>query len=277
MEILPKIFDSLKRRLISVIGPASTSSQSEVTVGGVTLPLETANPHEAAYLREPRGTVDFAVASKLNLEGKRVLDIGANIGLTALYYLEHGATCVDAVEPIAKLAGRIRRLNSPNIVVHQYAISDKSGVAEIHLSDRHNQGHSLSDQWPKLFPDVFSTGRREMIETTTLDKLFPEHQFDFVKIDVEGSEEKLVLGASDFFSRNSNCVVQIELYDQEFERVNPILMKFFANCRRIAHRNGEAFLVDPSSNAIETFLHDEVSPPNYIYASHLPPKMRQLD
>lgn len=57
----------------------------------------------------------------------------------------------------------------------------------------------------------------------------PEH-IDFIKIDVEGYEEMVLQGAADTLRRN-HPVLMIEIFDENYSRVNTYLYSIGYRCR----------------------------------------------
>jgi FkbM family methyltransferase len=269
--------NKIAHRVLSTVKCWTHRRSAFVMIADTKLDLDLKSSHERSYLVAPRATVDYAVAKALPLAGKRVLDLGANIGLTALYYLECGAASVDAVEPVPQLATRIRNLGTDKIVLHELAISDSIGTQVLHLSDKHNQGHSLSDQWPKLFPEVFAQSRKTEVTTTTLDAHFAGKTFDFIKIDVEGVELQVIRGGIGFFEANKASVLQIELYRDRFAEADQILHEIYPVRKRIIYSGGVALLVAIDSPALTRFKDEEINPPNYLYCAEVPAGIKVLD
>ena len=95
---------------------------------------------------------------------------------------------------------------------HRAGLSDRNGAQAIFLSKAHNQGNSfsahLAEEWPWIFGRSPVT---EMVRVARADDYFgPSVGFDFMKIDVEGSEAALLDGATDILSRHRPRAVQIE-------------------------------------------------------------------
>lgn len=118
-----------------------------------------------------------------------VVDIGANIGAFSLYAAQH-ASIVYAVEPepnnLQALKNNIALNKLNNITVVPFGISDRNDTAVI--SDM-GGGSTIKDD------GIFGTE----IELITLDALFANYNIknvDVLKIDVEGSELEIILGAS---------------------------------------------------------------------------------
>jgi FkbM family methyltransferase len=122
--------------------------------------------------------------------GGVVIDIGANIGTFSIYAANFGAT-VYSIEPEPHNLEALKRnieINKMQDKVYPcpYAISDYKGTAVIHDS---GGGSSIKDD------GVFGAE----VEVMPLDNFFQLYHIndvDVLKIDVEGSEVEIILGAS---------------------------------------------------------------------------------
>lgn len=123
-------------------------------------------------------------------KGGVVIDLGANIGTFSIYAAHFGAI-VYAVEPEPHNREALEKnilLNNMNNKIHilPYAISDYKGTAVINDS---GGGSTIKDD------GIFGTE----VEVMSLDNLFALYHIenvDVLKIDVEGAELEIVLGAS---------------------------------------------------------------------------------
>jgi FkbM family methyltransferase len=127
--------------------------------------------------------------TRLNLGGV-VIDIGANIGSFSLYAAYHGAT-VYAIEPephnLEALKKNIKLNNKEDSVyVCPYAISDYKGTAVI--SDE-GGGATIVD-------DGIFGAEVEVMPLNNFFDLYHIKEVDVLKIDVEGAEPEIILGAS---------------------------------------------------------------------------------
>lgn len=125
---------------------------------------------------------------KLNLSGKRCLDIGAHVGIWTKR-LAADFDQVIAFEPLAKHIECHKKNTEEcdNVTLHEVALSDESITTEM-TTRKFNSGMST------LLPNKkLKDGYKLTVKTKTLDSFnFPK--IDFIKMDVEGYEEKVIAG-----------------------------------------------------------------------------------
>jgi len=140
-------------------------------------------------------------------KGMTVLDIGAHIGyytlLAANLVGENGR--VFAFEPyphnFAVLEKNVTINGYKNVVLIQKAVSDKCGHINLFLSE-YGTLHSLSNQVGK---------KSIVVEAVTLDEfLGKDCKVDVIKVDVEGAEMLVLLGADRLIRTNGNLKVFTE-------------------------------------------------------------------
>lgn len=126
----------------------------------------------------------------------KVVVIGAQIGVyTVLAAKKAHRGKVYSYEPFSEsfalLKENVALNNLKNVRVFNMAVSGSPGKNILYVSQSNTGAHSL-------FPDP---GKRKVeVKTTTLDKVISENKLkaiDLLKIDVEGSEYEIILGASD--------------------------------------------------------------------------------
>jgi len=132
-----------------------------------------------------------------------IFDIGANLGNTSEAFSDLGGTVI-AVEPdvINLNCLRARFSSEKNITIVPMAISDTVANETIYLQDNGDALHTLSDKWKDYLEsdndrwrDALTFSKKRSIQTTTLEELIRKYGIPyFIKIDVEGYEEKVISG-----------------------------------------------------------------------------------
>lgn len=135
-------------------------------------------------------------------------DVGANYG----YYTSLAGKIitkgeVHSFEPNPKVYSCLKKLKRDNFFLNNLAISDTQEDTSLYISDRGSGKGSLN----KLKP-----GNKQMqIKTTTLDNYLKNRKIpNIIKIDVEGSEEKLIAGGLDTLKKFNGSLI-IELWGGE--------------------------------------------------------------
>jgi FkbM family methyltransferase len=123
------------------------------------------------------------------LKGREVVDVGANVGDTALYFILHGARKVIAVEPLPNVAKYIEENAALN------GVSDKVRVVSAALSSK---PASVPCDYDVLLSGGFSTLKGEglcVAPSVTLGALLNMVDDPYLfKMDCEGCEAEVVLG-----------------------------------------------------------------------------------
>ena len=125
----------------------------------------------------------------------QILDVGANIGCTSILFSDLGQQVV-SFEPLARtydlLQKNISLSKKNNIKTLPLALGDENKNAEIYFSDTNRSTAFVLDRTSR------DDGKTALIKVRCLDDLFPEigiDRFDFMKIDVEGYELRVLKGA----------------------------------------------------------------------------------
>lgn len=151
------------------------------------------------------------------------VDVGANIGffsiLTGVLYNEQ--VVVVACEPdpnnIKQLLANIKLNNLCNLNVLECAISDHIGEVRFFQNLANSGGSALWN--PDLFPDnkkSMEIPSTIITKVTTLSDIIKnlEHQkIRLIKIDTEGAEQKVLLGAEDFLQPQNITYIIAELHE----------------------------------------------------------------
>jgi FkbM family methyltransferase len=198
-------------------GPRSVS----IGVGDVTLHLDMTNPAERllyyaptnlllSYIRSPL----FSIMSRLAVPNGVFVDIGANLGLYSLLARRLGfKTLLFEPEPThyAFLSRNEEVIGTPV----PCALSDQTGTAEFFVSGETNPGSS-SLVMPEGGWSQSEYERTISVRLCTLDNALNELDVDptsirLLKIDVEGNEERTVLGMTNYLAGRAPAPIWCEV------------------------------------------------------------------
>lgn len=142
--------------------------------------------------------------------GMRVIDIGANYGLYALSLAKKVGNTgrIWAFEPTPSvaqcLATSIKNNALTNITLIDKALSDHCGQAEL-LLNPNSENNCLSPHF-----ESHEQATYQPIELVTLDSCWIQGQWgkiDFIKLDAEGEEEKIIRSSSQILNTNSPLIM----------------------------------------------------------------------
>ena len=142
-----------------------------------------------------------------------VLDVGANIGTTTLAFAEKVPFGrVHAFEPSSEmrdvLLTNIALCGFKNILIHPFGLSDSLDRGRLQLAMAGNPGSAY----------FISDNKTAEVELRILDEVLDsDEHIDFVKIDVEGYEYRVLLGGSRLISRYEPILV-VEMNQTALER-----------------------------------------------------------
>jgi FkbM family methyltransferase len=154
---------------------------------------------------DPETNGEYALIRLLNGRFSHFLDVGFNEGQVSAF--------VGQLNPDVGIVGFEPNPKLPtlptNYPIKRIALSDENAdTADFYVHSTNSGVSSLSVR-TGLNPSFRDGFQHEKVQTVTLDTiaqdLFPDPQVDsafMMKIDVEGSEAKVLRGASDFLSRN---------------------------------------------------------------------------
>ncbi len=123
-----------------------------------------------------------------------IVDVGANIGNHAIY-LAAGAKEVHCFEPnpraIERLELNIRLSNASNVVVHRFGLSDADGIGQFYDNSSGNLGRS---GFNRTFAERYTITHLPVFSGDEAISRVGMHHIDYIKIDVEGDELKVLRG-----------------------------------------------------------------------------------
>ncbi len=222
---------------------------------------------ERAYYFERqynRQSIDSIIAKTFMEKGDVVADIGANIGFTALTYLEVGASKVHAFEPEHEMYERLSEHQSDELICYRYALSDKAGEAELLVSTEHPQGSTLNHSMVDVFPYVYKNAPTQKVKIQRLDQILDFASF--IKIDTEGNELDVLKGMTKLLSSDRKPrIIQVEIYPKALDEVLSFMKLYYSRIKR-AHINKEYQIVLHSIGDL-SFVNKEYlhTPPTYLF------------
>ncbi|WP_213774055.1 FkbM family methyltransferase [Bradyrhizobium sp. dw_78] len=187
---------------------------------------------------------ELSLLDRVVPDGAVTVDVGANCGLYTRK-LARLSRQVHAFEPSHKMAVLLRRTSAPNVNIHEMALSDQAGDAELFIpQDDDEPVYGLAS----LEPRQGASSQQKIVSTTVpkarLDAVIRD-EVAFVKIDVEGHELNVLNGSTGLLER-SQPVFLVEAEDRHRQRATRSIFEFFASrsYRGFFLKDGSALPVD---------------------------------
>jgi len=162
-------------------------------------------------------------------EGETCIDVGANIGyVTSLMAHRVGSSGkVIAFEPhpsiYQRLSSNVRgwhtEKNWMQIETSNLAISDHLGKAQLFIPADFDQNQGTASLMPASDAVDYSSNQQLAVDTDTLDNLFGNLTVELLKIDVEGHEISVLLGAKKLLRENR---IRDILFEEHQPYPNPV-------------------------------------------------------
>jgi len=193
----------------------------DLDLKGISRPLYGAGKREEVFM---------SIIEKTLKEGMACIDLGANIGYTTLFMLEKIGDdgFIYAVEPDSRnfdlLKTNIIKNNFENkCELIQAVISDKNDLMDFWIAESSNI--SSVQKTPRSIEKI-------SIKAYTLGGLLEGKRFpNFIKMDVEGHEVKILEGGLDYFKNNEGDInILMEVHPSYYNEENSlaqVLQKYF--------------------------------------------------
>ncbi len=201
--------------------------------------------------------------------GDTFLDVGANVGLYTLTAARvvgpHGH--VHAFEPCShtfeRLSENVKLNGLRNVTCHRVALSHENAQAQLTLAD------GGFDAWNSLgTPYMGEISGSETVTTMTLDRFALDHRLAgprcTLKIDVEGWENQVLLGAQEFLSRDDAPVLCIEFTEEAARLAGTSCGELYRALERLGYA---LFSVSPRAEDVRPFPPREHFPNVNLLAS----------
>jgi FkbM family methyltransferase len=170
------------------------------------------------------------IAECCELDGGIALDVGANIGAHTVYLsaLTGNSGQVYAFEPepynFSLLKHNVRLNSLNNVVAQRTAIGNRAGVAGMRLAKSNWGDHRIA-----------ATGDIEVPMVTLDDALPPATagKVRFIKIDVQGYEQRVLEGMKRTIEANPNAIIVTEIFPQSLKDAGSSASAFLALIRSL--------------------------------------------
>lgn len=143
-------------------------------------------------------------------DARIVFDVGAKYGICSLEYLAaFPKTLVYAFEPAPSNFRWLATVDDPRLRPVQSAVLDCEGTVDFHLSS-HAGSHSILGIDQMEFPVTETI----TVPTITLDTFCERENIehiDFLKIDTQGADLRVLMGATQLFESDRVGVMEVEL------------------------------------------------------------------
>lgn len=177
------------------------------------------------FMHRPRSAErELSHLRKVVPDGAITIDVGANCGLYTRR-LAKLSRQVHAFEPSHEMADLLRRTSARNVEIHEVALSDHDGDAELFVPQGDNGlVHGLASLEPRLDVPPAQV-RATSVPIARLDAIV-DQDVAFVKIDVEGHELNVLNGAVGLLER-SQPVFLVESEDRHRADATRSVFEFF--------------------------------------------------
>jgi len=188
--------------------------------------FEVLYPESVAYY-EIYKREDYFKGDCIILPGDIVVDCGGNVGIFTSMALDMGAARVLSFEPFVNNF-EINKKNNPNAEVFCNAVSNKTGdKTELLYTSSGNGGHTIIESEIDRQVGLYEH-KNLFVTTVTLDDIISQNyldHIDFLKIDTEGAELKILEGLSDTNLNKIRCIA-LEYHHNVFNYDDDIFINF---------------------------------------------------
>jgi FkbM family methyltransferase len=165
------------------------------------------------------------------------IDVGANVGLYTGLAIATPGFCgkIIAVEPHEESRRFLRQTIAANdraglgeVVIDPRAASNGTGSIRL-FKNAGNKGDN------RIYADSL-LAEEETIEADTLDRICAAHgvhSAQFVKIDVQGAEPKVIAGAAALLGNSANCILMTEFWPYGITSCGEDALDYFASLLRL--------------------------------------------
>lgn len=237
--------------------------------------LQLQHRHEAAYAayltqgqRAAQIEVDVLLLDLITGHCRSMLDLGANIGFVSLSALMRGFDRILCFEPEPNLFARLQAMISDHLTALPYAVGASAGMVDFYVSQTHNQGHTVDADTVARFRPIFGALVQTRVQMVTLDDTITA-PYDYWKIDVEGHEVDVLLGARETLIRFAPQAISVEIYDDARLRAIAALLPQYHALQIFVMQDALRLRVRVvEDHTIQTLQDAAIHAPTFLFVKH---------
>ncbi|MFA6442704.1 MAG: FkbM family methyltransferase [Sterolibacterium sp.] len=208
------VTDKLQEPLAKLIGCIQTGNADQV----ISAALEVAR--ESGRMRAQ----DLLQTGLVRRSDAMIFDVGANIGSSSVTYRQmFPDATIHAFEPHPQVFDRLRQqfVDDRKVIVNNCGVADRSGSLQFNLANDLGSSSflAISPTSPYVRGIGLSTVETREVAVTSIDEYCRAQgigHIDFMKLDVQGFERKVLDGASGMLARHAIGAIQTEIVFRDF-------------------------------------------------------------
>lgn len=157
-----------------------------------------------------------------------ILDVGANAGVfTHWVWTQNSNTEFIVFEPLPKMTEKIQKWQErtkAHLTLQKVAVSNHCGTAVFYASTDNDTSASLQPDSPKAM--------ELSVQLVTLDSVVPDKPILLVKIDVEGCENEVLIGATRTLANTRFLLIEAHT-ERAFLKIRSTLSPSIWDCRKM--------------------------------------------
>jgi len=166
--------------------------------------------------------LEMYLVQKLLKKKRRFIDIGANVGFYSYYYSSIFQN-IEAFEPIAHITQHLSQAKFKNITIYNEALSNLAGKMPYNIPIVN--GEQLVSR--ASLENMDAECETKEVQVKRLDD-FDFGDIDLIKIDVEGHEEKVILGASVSIKKHKPILI-VEIEQRHIQKDINLIFELIIN------------------------------------------------
>jgi FkbM family methyltransferase len=160
-----------------------------------------------------------------------IFDVGANAGdVTRLYHQAYPASTIFCFEALPDCCAQLdaRFAVTPQVCIHNLAVSDRVGEAEFYVNSAKDTSSLLPsdlEHLPASYQSLNRTRETIRVKTTTIDAFCRENNIpciDILKMDIQGGELAALRGAAEMLREGRIRLLYSEVFFVPFYQGHPL-------------------------------------------------------